>query len=115
MENPFQKIFDELKKIDQKVSSLDGDVKSITKITNTMQKDEVLDFVGFCKFLKISAPTGYKYTSHNIVPYFKREGRLYFIKSVLMQWVKEGYIKSKSELKQEASEFIEKQKERRAI
>ena len=74
MENPFQSIIDELKEINRKVSSMDTDIQNINNRVESNNNDDVLDFSGFCKFLKISTATGYKYTSANTVPYFKKEG-----------------------------------------
>lgn len=105
MENPFQSIIDELKEINRKVSSMDTDLQNIN-IRVDPQNDDVLDFSGFCKFLKISTPTGYKYTSSNTVPYFKKEGKLYFLKSHLLEWIKSGRVKTHAELDDEAEKYV---------
>ena len=106
MENPFQSIIDELKEINRKVSSMDTDIQNINNRVESHNNDDVLDFSGFCKFLKISTATGYKYTSTNTVPYFKKEGKLYFLKSRLLQWIESGKIKTKWELDEEAEKYI---------
>ena len=51
MENPFQSIIDELKEINRKVSSMDTDIQNINLRFDP--HDDVLDFTGLCKFLKI--------------------------------------------------------------
>ena len=108
MENPFQIIIDYLIEIKRIVAAIVADIKEISHKTSSNDADEVLDFLGFCQFLKISKATAYKYTSQNLVPHIKREGRLYFLKSELLAWLKSGKIKTKWELDEEAQMFIQK-------
>ena len=108
MENPFQIIIDYLIEIKRNVGLLITLIKDISRIASSIDNEEVLDFEGFCRFLKLSKATGYKYTSQNLVPFSKKEGKLLFLKSELLEWLKAGREKTKWELDEEAQMFIQK-------
>lgn len=105
MVNPFQIIIDELRELNRNYSSL-ADAKNISQKVVDDDAEEVFDFLAFCQFLKISKATGYKYTSQNLVPYIKKEGKLFFLKSELIEWLKSGRVKTNAELDEEADKFI---------
>lgn len=111
MENPFQSIIDELRELNRNYSSL-ADARNISPKVPDDDAEEVLDFLGFCQFLKISKATGYKYTSQNLAPYIKKEGKLFFLKSDLIEWLKSGRIKTKWELDEDARKFIKERNSR---
>jgi len=52
-----------------------------------------------CKVLGISKPTLYKYTSQNIIPFHKREQKLVFFQSEIIDWLKEGKQLTVDEIK----------------
>lgn len=106
MVNPFQVIIDYLIELIRIANSLVSDINDISSKASSNDIDVVLDFVGFCQFLKISKATGYKYTSQNLVPYIKKEGKLFFLKSELIEWLKSGRVKTNAELDEEAGKFI---------
>lgn len=54
------------------------------------------------KFLKVPSSSIYKRTCIGEIPCLKKGGRLYFVKSELMDWVKTGRVKTSYEIKQEA-------------
>jgi hypothetical protein len=106
MENPFQIIIDYLREIKRNVGLLITLIKDISRIASSIDNEEVLDFEGFCRFLKLSKATGYKYTSQNLVPFIKKEGKLLFLKSELLEWLKTGRVKTKWELDEEAEKYV---------
>lgn len=58
--------------------------------------DEVASLIGKTK------PTIYGYVSRNEIPHSKSGGRLYFFKSQIIEWIKEGQQKTFKELEAEA-------------
>ncbi|MCH7514506.1 MAG: helix-turn-helix domain-containing protein [Bacteroidetes bacterium] len=44
------------------------------------------------KLLGLKLNTVYQYTSKGILPHYKKEGKIYFLKEDLIQWVKEGKV-----------------------
>jgi excisionase family DNA binding protein len=65
------------------------------------------------QLLKLSVPTIYHFTSTRLIPYFKRGKRLYFSKDALMEWVKEGKVKTVAEIEIEANTYLAIGKNRR--
>ncbi len=57
-------------------------------------------------FLNLKVPTLYSKVSRNEIPYMKRAKRLYFSKSELMEYIKEGRHKTVSEMEQEAGSYL---------
>jgi excisionase family DNA binding protein len=52
--------------------------------------DEHLDIAEAAKFLKKSKQTIYQYCSKNTIEYFKKGGKLYFLKKSLLAWIESG-------------------------
>lgn len=63
---------------------------------------EIMDIQEAAKFLKLEVNTLYEKTSKRLIPHFKKGNKLYFVPSELLQWVMDGKIKTKEELKAEA-------------
>ena len=60
------------------------------------------------EFLKLSVPTLYGHASKNIIPYNKKGKRIYFYKSELISWIKEGRRKTIVEIEREAHKYLSK-------
>jgi excisionase family DNA binding protein len=69
------------------------------KGTHYQTFDEFLDLQEASEFLKIKITTIYGYTSQNQIPFLKRGKKLYFEKSKLEAWLKEGSKESIGEIK----------------
>ncbi len=60
---------------------------------------EILDIQEAAEFLKLKVTTIYGYTSQSQIPFIKRGKKLYFEKSKLEAWLKEGKKESISEIR----------------
>lgn len=67
--------------------------------TNSQPNEEFLDLKEAAAFLKLRVATIYSYTSQSQIPFIKRGKKLYFEKSKLEAWLKEGKQESISEIK----------------
>lgn len=61
--------------------------------------DEFLDLQEAAEFLKLKVTTIYGYTSQSQIPFIKRGKKLYFERSKLEAWLKEGKQESITEIK----------------
>jgi excisionase family DNA binding protein len=70
------------------------------------QGDVMLSIKEASQLLNVAVPTIYHYTSQRQIPFFKRGKRLYFSKDALMEWVKEGKVKTVTEIELEANTYL---------
>src|SRR5690349_15198461 len=56
-------------------------------------------------FLKLQISTLYEKTATRLIPHFKKGNRLYFYRSDLEEWLREGRVKTQKELQGEAATF----------
>lgn len=74
--------------------------------------DDPINIDQAAEFLKIQKQTLYGYVSKKTVISHKKEGKLFFFKSELVQWIKSGNAKS-FDVEEEASKMIKKRKDRK--
>lgn len=61
-------------------------------------------------FLGVSIHQLYKYSSNNIIPFYKPQNKiLYFRRTELIDFIIAGRVKTQAEIEQEADEYINKQ------
>ncbi|MBQ0732969.1 helix-turn-helix domain-containing protein [Aquimarina celericrescens] len=77
------------------------------KNTNTW-----FDLPELCKYLpeKPAQPTVYGWVSKKSVPFHKRGKKLYFLKSEIDEWLKQGRKKTVSEIEAETDNYLSKHK-----
>lgn len=68
--------------------------------------DEIAIFTGYTK------PTIYGYCQKNEIPYHKKNGRLFFFISEVIEWIKQGKIKTISETEAEVDSYLSKRSKR---
>jgi hypothetical protein len=61
---------------------------------------------------KRKKPTWYSKISRNEVPYYRRSKKVYFLKSEIDAWLKQGKSKSNAEIELEAEAYLTKLKKR---
>lgn len=61
-------------------------------------------------FLNLAVPTIYSKVSKGELPFMKRDKRLYFSSTDLIEYLKAGRRKSNKEVEQEAGEYVSNQK-----
>ena len=84
-------------------------VLSETKLiphAGTQDMDEILTVDEAAEFLKVKRPTIYGYLYNRSIPSIKRRGRVYFKKSILIDWLQEGRRMTRNEIAQAAAESL---------
>jgi excisionase family DNA binding protein len=74
------------------------------------QSDGILNVKQAAELLHMKVNTLYEKTSLKLVPHFKKGKKLYFQKDELMEWIKEGKIKTKEDIKAIAETYCMKNK-----
>jgi len=99
------------------VAELTKKVDELYRVINKVQpqetEDQFLTVKETAKFLHLSVPTVYTKASRRELPFMKRTKRLYFAKSDLEDYLKDGRVKTVSEIEEEADQFLSS-KNRRA-
>lgn len=105
--------FDQLPKA---VTMLTKEVSELKRLliekqeTPTEQPEQLLTIQEAANFLSLSVPTMYSKVSKNELPYMKRSKRLYFSMTELMHYLKQGRIKTNSEIQVEAASYFHTKK-----
>ena len=105
MKNPFESIEARLSSIEDLIL----DLKHYPKKQKPALYDEVwLDLNDLIKYdpEKRTKPTWYSKISRNEVPYYKRGKKVYFLKSEIDEWLRQGKCKSNSEIEEESSSYL---------
>lgn len=92
----------------EKVDNLELIIKNQPKDS----EDEFLTVEEASAFLTLSLPTVYSKVSRKELPYMKQGKRLYFLKSDLIEYIKNGRVKTVSEVEAEADQFLTSKKRR---
>lgn len=73
--------------------------------------EQLLTVPEAAQFLILKIPTIYSKVSKGELPVMKRGKRLYFSRTELMEYIKEGRKKSNAEIEAEANEYLTKRKD----
>lgn len=79
-----------------------------TKVEPTDQPEQLLTIQEAAEFLSLTVPTMYSKVSKREIPCMKRSKRLYFSRTELLEYLKEGRKKSNAEIEQEAEAYLKK-------
>lgn len=94
LNNPFQVINTRLSSIETLLIEL--------RLSSSTQKEtdqeEILNVKQASELLDLAVPTIYAMTSNRILPHSKRGKKLYFQKSELLEWIRAGRKKTRSEI-----------------
>jgi len=71
---------------------------------NPLSIDNIALLTGYTK------PTLYGYCQKNVIPYHKKNGRLFFFKSEIIDWIMQDKRKSISEIQAETDTFLSNNK-----
>lgn len=104
MENPFETITNDLQEIKYLISKL-----HLVKTKEEPEAD-IINLKQAAKILNLSPATIYNKVNKKEIPYSKKGKRLYFSKTNLIAWIKEGKKPTLSEIKEEVYETLSKQK-----
>lgn len=106
--------FDQLPNAVTKLTKEISDLKSLLiekhKQAPIKEPEQLLTIQQASEFLSLSVPTIYSKVSKNELPYMKRSKRLYFSRTELLNYLKEGRKKSTAEIEQEAEAYLSNNK-----
>lgn len=103
MNNPFEVIEARLSSIENLILDLKHKPKSVEP---TREAEELLTVQEAAEFLHLSVPTIYSKVSKGELPVMKRSKRLYFSRTELLDYLKDGRKKSNAEIEQEANAYL---------
>lgn len=72
----------------------------------TDQPEQLLTIQEAAEFLSLTVPTMYSKVSKGELPVMKRSKRLYFSRTELLEYIKDGRKKSNAEIEQEAKAYL---------
>lgn len=72
----------------------------------TDQPEQLLTIQEAAEFLSLTVPTMYSKVSKGELPVMKRSKRLYFSRTELLEYIKDGRKKSNAEIDQEAKAYL---------
>ena len=72
----------------------------------TDQPEQLLTIQEAAEFLSLTVPTMYSKVSKREIPVMKRSKRLYFSRTELLEYLKDGRKKSNAEIEQEAEAYL---------
>jgi excisionase family DNA binding protein len=70
------------------------------------EEDKLLSITEAAEFLSLTVPTMYSKVSKGELPVMKRSKRLYFSRTELLEYLKDGRKKSNAEIEQEAKAYL---------
>ena len=73
---------------------------------STAQPEQLLTIHEAAEFLNLTVPTIYSKVSKGELPVMKRSKRLYFSRTELLEYIKEGRKKSNAEIEHEAKAYL---------
>ena len=103
MNNPFEVIEARLSSIENLILDLKHQP---TKVEPTDQPEQLLTIQEAAEFLSLTVPTMYSKVSKREIPCMKRSKRLYFSRTELLEYLKDGRKKSNAEIEQEAKAYL---------
>jgi excisionase family DNA binding protein len=103
MNNPFEVIEARLSSIENLILDLKHSPKTVEA---TQQPEQLLTIQEAAEFLSLTVPTMYSKVSRGELPVMKRSKRLYFSRTELLEYLKDGRKKSNAEIEQEATAYF---------
>jgi len=105
------------KNLPRAVSELNEKLVNIERLLNEKSdqsrvkyepSEDVFTIQQAASFLHLSVPTLYSKNSKGELPTYKRGKRLYFLRTDLLAWLKEGRRKTNAEIQAEAHSYLKK-------
>lgn len=78
--------------------------ETVSETDNPLSIDEVIKLTGYTKH------TIYGYCQKKSIPHHKKNGRLFFFKSEIVDWIKTGKQKTRKEVEVEAENYLSNHK-----
>ena len=106
MNNPFEVIEARLSTIENLIL----DLKHHPKSDQTDHQEQIFTVQQAAEFLTITVPTVYSKCSRGELPHMKRNGRLYFSRSELTEYLKDGRKSTNAEIEANAHTHLKPRK-----
>ncbi len=98
MDNPFDKIVQHLSRIEEKIENLTNSMYS----NNGPGNSDIIGGIELAiQVTGLAKATIYVLSSQNKIPHFKKNKKLYFSKTELLNWIKSGRCKTRLEIVEE--------------
>tara|TARA_R110002051_G_scaffold167780_1_gene238464 strand:- start:7344 stop:7856 length:513 start_codon:yes stop_codon:yes gene_type:complete len=104
MENPYKPINDKLNKLLYLFDEL------LNNSSNVPIEPDLLDVKQASEFLKQAEGTLYNNALKGTIPSYKKFGKRYFLKSELLEWIKEGKHKTRVQIAEDVNQTLSEQK-----
>ncbi len=82
---------------------------------NNPEEEQPVNIKEVAEILDVSVQHVYSLTSQKKIPHLKRGKKLYFLKSEILSWLKEGKRKTEKEIDELANEFLERNRRKRKL
>jgi excisionase family DNA binding protein len=80
--------------------------ENLSTVETTDKTEQILTIQEAAEFLSLTVPTMYSKVSKGELPVMKRSKRLYFSRTELLDYLKDGRKKSNAEIEQEAKAYL---------
>lgn len=82
--------------------------KQLQPTSSAVSEDEFLNIIELSKLIGLTKPTIYGHVHRKTIPFIKKGKMLRFSKQDILNWLKDGKSKSKSDLEAKANEYLAK-------
>ena len=106
----FEKLPEAVTMLTKEVSDLKRLLIEKQEQASTDQPEQLLTIQEAADFLSLTVPTMYSKVSKREIPCMKRSKRLYFSRTELLNYLKEGRKKSNAEIEQDAKAYLSNNK-----
>ena len=96
----------EVKRDLKELKALIEKAETLSQTDDPQTIDDIVKFSGYTK------PTLYNYCQKNTIPHHKKNGRLFFFKSEIIEWIKEGKQKCTTELESDVDTLLSNRRTR---
>lgn len=107
---PFEQTQRDVAELKQRFNDLFEFLERKSEPQTEPQTETPIEINEVSRVIKKSVPTIYGYVHKNVIPHSKKGNRLYFFKSEIIEWLKEGRQKSNAELDQEVESYLKSKK-----
>lgn len=107
---PFEQTQQDVAELKQRFNDLFEFLKRKTEPQTEPQTELPIEIKEVSILIKKSVPTIYGYVHRNEIPHCKKGNRLYFFKSDIIEWLKDGKQKINNDLELEVESYLTSKK-----
>tara|TARA_R100000908_G_scaffold42248_1_gene19677 strand:- start:315 stop:671 length:357 start_codon:yes stop_codon:yes gene_type:complete len=106
----FEKLPQEVSNLSKEFAELKKLILESKELPKEVKEEKLLTVKGAAKLLDLTVPTIYSKISRKELPFMKRSGRVYFSRTDLLNYLKEGRVSTLDELKNNADQYLSNKK-----